>query len=158
MRRVPHPVMIVTAKSPRKETVGLLVSSFNTVSLYSRPVVSFNLKLPSSTFDAIAISGLFTVNATSTLKLARAFAKASSYSARLSETNTDTLNPCLDRSLFQMTCDWWKEKSVEVEDHMIMVGRVLAINHNSQQRDGRTALIYSEGKYRNAGEPLEETD
>ncbi|KAJ4522693.1 hypothetical protein HRR83_001183 [Exophiala dermatitidis] len=69
MRHVPHPVAVITATdvgiSPEggpRGWRGATVSSFNTVALLPRPVVSFNIKKISSTFDAIRSSGHFYVH------------------------------------------------------------------------------------------------
>ncbi|KAK2738753.1 hypothetical protein FQN57_006920 [Myotisia sp. PD_48] len=83
MRLVPHPVSIITSTDPTAPTNtafrGMTVSSFNTVTLNPSPVVSFNVKIPSETYNAIRASGRFLVhllatNAT-TAKLAREFSK-----------------------------------------------------------------------------------
>lgn len=83
MRRVPHPVAIITStdtKAPAETAFrGMTVSSFNTVTLYPEPIVSFNVKVPSETYNAIVLSSRFLVhllapNAT-TARLAREFSK-----------------------------------------------------------------------------------
>ena len=83
MRRVPHPVAIITSTDPTssRQTAfrGMTVSSFNTVTLYPEPVVSFNVKVPSETYNAILSSSRFLVhllapNAT-TARLATEFSK-----------------------------------------------------------------------------------
>jgi flavin reductase (DIM6/NTAB) family NADH-FMN oxidoreductase RutF len=83
MRRVPHPVAIVTASdctaSRDRAFRGMTVSSFNTITLYPAPVVSFNVKQPSETLNAIQSSGRFLVHllasSAATAKLARAFSR-----------------------------------------------------------------------------------
>ena len=83
MRRVPHPVAIITSTDPTASAQtafrGMTVSSFNTVTLYPEPVVSFNVKVPSETYNAITSSSRFLVhllapNAT-TARLATEFSK-----------------------------------------------------------------------------------
>ena len=61
MRRVPYPVAIITATDPsgRPDTSafrGMTVSSFNTVTLSPRPVISFNVRRPSETLNALLAS------------------------------------------------------------------------------------------------------
>ncbi|KAJ5082724.1 FMN-binding split barrel-like protein [Penicillium argentinense] len=84
MRRVPYPVAIITATDPNgpPDTTsfrGMTVSSFNTVTLSPHPVISFNVRRPSETLNALLASGRFLVHllapgpATSTL--ARDFSK-----------------------------------------------------------------------------------
>ncbi len=67
MRRIPHPVVVITASAPYEadqsslETTfrGMTVSSFNTVTLDPTPLVSFNVRTPSATHTALAASGIF---------------------------------------------------------------------------------------------------
>ncbi|KLJ06190.1 hypothetical protein EMPG_10371 [Blastomyces silverae] len=84
MRRVPHPVAIITSTDPKSPTAqtafrGMTVSSFNTVTLYPETIVSFNVKLPSETFNAIVASSRFLVHllapTDATARLARDFSR-----------------------------------------------------------------------------------
>ncbi|KAL2367310.1 putative oxidoreductase [Blastomyces gilchristii SLH14081] len=84
MRRVPHPVAIITSTDPKAPTAqtafrGMTVSSFNTVTLYPESIVSFNVKLPSETFNAIHASSRFLVHllapTDATARLARDFSR-----------------------------------------------------------------------------------
>ncbi|KAI5300124.1 hypothetical protein KEM56_002705 [Ascosphaera pollenicola] len=88
MRHVPHPVAIITATNPgastAKETFrGMTVSTFNTVTLYPEPVISFNVKTPSETYNAICQSKRFLVHLLapkpSTARLARDFARGNEF-------------------------------------------------------------------------------
>ena len=56
------------------EIAGLLVSSFNTVSLAPRPYISFNIKTPSATYQSLRLSSHFTVTGLADVKAAEAFA------------------------------------------------------------------------------------
>ena len=66
MRRVPHSVAVVTSNMSPQHLPdgfhGMTVSSFNTVCLEPKVVVSFNVKRPSATYDAIHASGRFDVH------------------------------------------------------------------------------------------------
>lgn len=72
MRLVPHPVAIITSidsttSSGQEDDIshrwrGATVSSFNTVTLDPTPIVSFNIKRQSATFNAIENSGMFNVH------------------------------------------------------------------------------------------------
>lgn len=83
MRLVPHPVAIITSTHPNFRAGsafrGMTVSSFNTVTLYPEPVVSFNVKIPSETYDAIRSSQRFLVHLlasnAATANLAREFSR-----------------------------------------------------------------------------------
>ncbi|CEO60053.1 hypothetical protein PMG11_04696 [Penicillium brasilianum] len=84
MRRVPYPVAIITATDPTgpADTTsfrGMTVSSFNTVTLTPEPVISFNVRRPSETLNALLASGRFLVHllapSPATATLARDFSK-----------------------------------------------------------------------------------
>lgn len=84
MRRVPYPVAIITATDPSgppdtSAFRGMTVSSFNTISLSPQPVISFNVRRPSETLNALLASGRFLVHLLSpgpaTATLARDFSK-----------------------------------------------------------------------------------
>ncbi|KAJ5898982.1 hypothetical protein N7495_003726 [Penicillium taxi] len=84
MRQVPYPVAIITATDPTgaQDTTsfrGMTVSSFNTVTLTPNPVISFNVRRPSETLNALLASGRFLVHLLApepaTATLARDFSK-----------------------------------------------------------------------------------
>jgi flavin reductase (DIM6/NTAB) family NADH-FMN oxidoreductase RutF len=84
MRRVPYPVAVITATDPTgpADTTsfrGMTVSSFNTVTLTPEPVISFNVRRPSETLNALLASGRFLVHllapSPATATLARDFSK-----------------------------------------------------------------------------------
>lgn len=108
MRRVPHPVVVVTSTdtsecSPGHDTAsaddtsrppsdlescfrGMTVSSFNTVSLSPQPLVSLNVRLPSATYAALAHSRTFLAHILAAspegARIADAFAKGNSGSSQ----------------------------------------------------------------------------
>ncbi|KAJ5779682.1 FMN-binding split barrel-like protein [Penicillium paradoxum] len=84
MRRVPYPVAIITATDPSgpEDTTsfrGMTVSSFSTVTLTPHPVISFNVRRPSETLNALLASRRFLVHllapGPATATLARDFSK-----------------------------------------------------------------------------------
>ncbi|KAJ5781759.1 uncharacterized protein N7518_010242 [Penicillium psychrosexuale] len=84
MRRVPYPVAIITATDPSgSENItsfrGMTVSSFSTVTLTPDPVISFNVRRPSETLNALLASRRFLVHllapSPATATLARDFSK-----------------------------------------------------------------------------------
>jgi flavin reductase (DIM6/NTAB) family NADH-FMN oxidoreductase RutF len=95
MRRVPHPVAIITASDNHSVHAssqddekpplfrGMTVSSFNTVTLHPEPVVSFNVRRPSETLNALQSSGRFLVHlltpSAATAKLARDFSRGNEH-------------------------------------------------------------------------------
>ncbi|KAJ5638001.1 hypothetical protein N7490_007880 [Penicillium lividum] len=87
MRRVPYPVAIITATDPTgpqgaSSFRGMTVSSFNTVTLTPHPVISFNVRRPSETLNALLASRRFLVHllapGPATATLARDFSKGNS--------------------------------------------------------------------------------
>ncbi|KAJ5631114.1 uncharacterized protein N7484_011214 [Penicillium longicatenatum] len=84
MRQVPYPVAIITATDPSGASDtssfrGMTVSSFNTVTLTPNPVISFNVRRPSETLNALLTSQRFLVHllapGPATATLARDFSK-----------------------------------------------------------------------------------
>lgn len=72
MRIVPHPVTVITTTTrqihekpeenedlPIQDFRGMTISSFNTVTLDPVPIITFNIRNPSSTLDAIKHNGFF---------------------------------------------------------------------------------------------------
>lgn len=70
LRSLTHPVVLITSYvndakkqlSPDESARGVTVSSFNTVTLDTQPIVSFNIRVPSRTWDAISHSGKLSVH------------------------------------------------------------------------------------------------
>ncbi|KAI6988508.1 hypothetical protein KC360_g7443 [Hortaea werneckii] len=71
LRPLTHPVVLITARDAAHSTAdqssfigcrGVTVSSFTAVTLFPQPIVSFNLKVPSRTWDAIASSQWLTAH------------------------------------------------------------------------------------------------
>jgi flavin reductase (DIM6/NTAB) family NADH-FMN oxidoreductase RutF len=69
MRSITYPVAIITSSDINIDSMGgpkswrgATVSSFNTVSMYPTPIVSFNIHEKSSTLEAIRRSGFFAVH------------------------------------------------------------------------------------------------
>lgn len=70
LRALAHPVVLITSQLMTSATLGhrndalpfsrgMTVSSFNSVTLTPNPIVSFNIRIPSRTWDAISSSGHF---------------------------------------------------------------------------------------------------
>ena len=54
--------------------------------------------------------------------------------------------------LFKLECEWLQDNSMAVGDHLIMVGRVLNYERCVTRSARVSQLLYSDGKYRSAGE------
>lgn len=152
MRRVPYPVAIITATDPSgpQETSfrGMTVSSFSTVTLTPHPVISFNVRRPSETLNALLASRRFLVHllapGPATATLARDFSKGNAtLSAMLSghgefefsalDTENERPLPILRRKgsgdsnadfPFVLECTLHPEK-IDVHDHSIVLGTVV---------------------------------
>ncbi|MCJ1292396.1 hypothetical protein MMC34_003946 [Xylographa carneopallida] len=138
--------MVITATTSDNGLVGLLVSSFNTVTLHPEPLVSFNIKLPSSTYDQVAKTGEFTATSIWSIKTAHRFTISLSHTAK--DKNPDSPDT-VEGAMFSFQCTWLKAKSITVGDHVIMVGRVIGYTHNQTppQKAPEVPLMYCNGKY-----------
>ncbi|KAL8989303.1 MAG: hypothetical protein Q9177_001787 [Variospora cf. flavescens] len=163
MRRIPHPLIVILAQDTRDPLhsglpSGLLVSSFNTITLAPVPYVSFNLKVPSSTYKEIQKSGGFIASAISNPQIARDFLldkESAEYRTALRE-NVVSYRSILKTGrggIWWMKCSFMEKKSVEVGDHVVVIGKV--INAKFYKGSQNQALIYSEGKYKIAGEGVD---
>ena len=146
MRAVPHPLTVITASAPDKGLVGLLVSSFNTVTLHPEALVSFNIRLPSSTYDRISATGEFTATSIWSMETANKFMKPLSQRTEAEHLDSTGL---IHGAIFGFRCTWLKEKSIEVGDHVIMVGRVTGCTHTQSPppQVRKEPLMYCNGKY-----------
>lgn len=149
-------MFLIHAESEEQGKSSLLVSSFNTVTLHPRPLVSFNIKLPSRTYEAIKSSESFTASALYSVHAARHYSQYWQKRApwRTQKPIADEYDGYLLRSrVWGMRCRWLQEKSVEVGDHMIMVGEVVEYETPLAMREDKNALVYMDGQYRDASKP-----
>lgn len=139
---------------------GLLVSSFNTVTLTPKPYVSFNIKLPSSTYSAIKASNEFTASGLKDARIADAFVKRKFTPGDFYGDNIWHDLVDMDGHLKEgkggtwwMRCRLSKDKSLEVGDHMIVVAKVL--ESGGYAGGEGIGLVYAEGGYRKVGEVVD---
>ncbi|KAL6245069.1 hypothetical protein RBB50_007844 [Rhinocladiella similis] len=186
MRLVAHPVTVITATdtslSPKgnpQSWKGATVSSFNTVTLDPDPIVSFNIKKISSTFQAIESSGHFAAHFMSgyqplSAKIANKFSRGNHTSpfhdanGRLDEhfikRNAQTLTgrpPVLhyDSNIvpLRLACEYMPSKLVHIADHVVVFGRVTWVDHPTDMDElvgskGRTPILsYANGGYGHSG-------
>ena len=155
MRAVPHALTIISSISKEEgaQRKGLLVSSFNSVTVYPIPYVSFNIKVPSSTFDAIKSSKGFTASVIDDRITAHAFAQ----SAREGHAEwEEMLEP--DGKLREgaggviwMMCKWVDRKAIEIGDHAILVAEVLEAGKYAERNIEEAATVYWQGGYQSIG-------
>lgn len=151
MRRVPHSVAIITSNTfpynPPESFYGMTVSSFNTVCLEPKIVVSFNIKQPSATYDAIQASGQFNVHLINSTPQGSAIAEifatgrgreafqseeqrnkdgevssSTSRTAKVKKGEPDFLRS--NGVMFTLECTLL-DHAVKVADHVIVLGEVL---------------------------------
>ena len=165
MRHVPHPVAVITSTdlsaSPDggpEGWRGATVSSFNTVTLYPDPVVSFNIREISSTYDAIRNSGIFNIHLMSetseAMDIASKFAGGNAsapfhddegelerYARLTNPTQTASsgrLPPILQSwneaghlvVPLRLQCHFMEDKTVQIGDHVVLFGKVAQIFHD----------------------------
>ncbi|MCJ1478428.1 hypothetical protein MMC13_007108 [Lambiella insularis] len=150
MRKVPHPLTVITANSSDGGLTGLLVSSFNTITIHPEPMVSFNIKLPSSTYEEIARTGSFTATFIDSVQTAESFLKRKIGSSNPSiepMIGSQMQTGLLRGRIFSFECEWMQEKSPQVGDHVIMVGRVTDCAIPPTSESPRWPLMYRDGKY-----------
>ncbi len=145
---------------PLPKVAGLLVSSFNTVTLTPKPYASFNIRLPSITYSIIKASNGFTASGLKDARVADAFAKRK-FTPRdpYGENFWRDLVEEDDRLKKDKGGTWWMrcrlqgDKCVEVGDHMIIVAKILECG--GYEGGEGIGLIHAEGGYRTVGEAVD---
>ncbi|KAJ6171183.1 hypothetical protein N7470_000250 [Penicillium chermesinum] len=183
MRRVPYPVAIITATDPSSTADtsfrGMTVSSFNTVTLSPTPIISFNVRRPSETLNALLASGRFLVHllvpSPETATLARDFSKGNiTLASMLSghgtfefgklEGDAEQPLPMLRRREaglpgvhfpFVFECALLPQK-IDVYDHSIVLGEVVRVLEGAEVEGeaGRLCLTYADTKFWKMGEQV----
>lgn len=183
-RLLTHPVVVITSQTARSEgedkRVGaraVTVSSFNTVSLQPQPVISFNLKRPSRTWDAICASSELRVHILDASSRGAALAhvftqpleKPEDGFRRLGRIRAsvfyfDDLTPpqisLQGTVLAQIRAHILPEKCQVVGDHVVVVARAVectADTRVSQDETAVSALAYSNRNYRGHAEAIQPT-
>lgn len=162
MRLIPQGLVLVFANEHLKNMgtdslswlgkKGMLVSSFNSITIEPEPFVSFNVKVPSSTFEEIKETGSFTVLAVNNAYVANAFtAQSEESNIVLDRMKRSTPTGLANQGfIWWMQCEFMPEKSVTVGDHVIVVGRVAGLGTFPGMLQEQ-ALLYSSGSYRLPG-------
>ncbi|KAJ9615337.1 hypothetical protein H2200_001412 [Cladophialophora chaetospira] len=181
MRHVVHPVALITstdilisAEGAPISWKGATVSSFNTVTLSPLPIVSFNIKKLSSTYEAIKNSGLFRAHLLDSTKISariagkfsggnksspfhdesgslESFALPISRVNLLSERRPGREPPHINnypRFRFSLRCQYVPQKTVEIEDHVVVFGEVTETEaHFHRLKESSVLMYYVDGKY-----------
>ena len=183
-RRLTQPVALITSTMPKDSSDidgmssprGVTVSSFCTVTLQPAPIVSFNLRVPSRTWDALAASGhlnIFLLAASPQgaavahaftqpheqpkqpfqyLETLGAHVKLPSYSNNPPDIFwEDAVYARIRASLMRKSC-------IRVGDHMIVLARLQTITQNeASMGENHGALAYGMRGYRLPGRQIEPT-
>ncbi|KAL9096476.1 MAG: hypothetical protein Q9165_001473 [Trypethelium subeluteriae] len=183
MRLTVHPVVMVTATKAgvqpsevpvitSSETIdprffcAMTVSSMTTVSLSPDPIVSFNIKTPSRTLDAIMSHNSFNMTLLSSnrygVRIADAFTHGDAESGfRQVQDGGATISfrpDCFPRAptitsqgaMAHCACKVLPEKCVQVVDHVIIVAQVKIIKLLPAAK-WEYCLSYTNGRYRRLG-------
>ncbi|KJX92249.1 hypothetical protein TI39_contig5882g00005 [Zymoseptoria brevis] len=186
MRSLSHPVVVITSTAPGDGDAslrhrGVTVSSFNTVTLSPDPIISFNLKKPSSSWDAMSKSSkvLVHIPAASSRGASIAHAFTQPYEQPhggfqamgkmdIEVSFRDSAPPTLvDKDygiLYVLRAYVMREKCIDVGDHVIVLATVDKVSHfppsliphGSRALDHIEGLAYASGGYRRRGIDVED--
>jgi flavin reductase (DIM6/NTAB) family NADH-FMN oxidoreductase RutF len=179
---MPHSVVVATSTSPPADRgtplsfKGMTVSSFTTLTLTPFPIVTFNIRKPSQTLNAISKSKQFLIHILSATKsgatVADVFTKGNKSGSdvfhnpafqvlrRQGGDTSQALDPPLlaaEGIIKVLRCELMEDKGlVEVGDHVLVLGKVLSIiepatGHDVEQR----GLCYLDRAYRQVGSEIE---
>ena len=155
MREVPHALTIISAPTAEENTKpkGLLVSSFNSVTVFPIPYVSFNIKVPSSTLSAIDTTRHFTASVVDNSITADVFAQIIHKYGHLWEEILEADGRLKEGfgGVAWMKCKLPRDKRVEIGDHAIVVGEVLDCASYADRGSADAAMVYWQGKYARIG-------
>ncbi|KAL8905756.1 MAG: hypothetical protein Q9207_002425 [Kuettlingeria erythrocarpa] len=166
MRLIPHPLTVILAQDTSSPLPsGLLISSFNTITLDPVPYVSFNIKLPSVTYTEIQKSGIFGASSISNPDTAKDFLldkESVGYTMALRKNVAERKIRLRagKGGIWWMKCKFMEKESVHVGDHVVVIAKVVNAEYysdfsNSGDNVPGSPLIYLEGRYRIAGEPVD---
>ncbi len=156
MRRVPSPVVVVTAQG-NDEGRGITIGSFTSVAL-DPPLVSFNVGRESRMHDVIEACSRYAVQVLSEeqVHLAKRFATPGLTGEEQFEavplTRDEHGTPHLEGVAARFHCV--PHSSAPAGDHTLYVGRVFRID----DLPSRGAVLYHQGSYRGVGKELPSTE
>ncbi len=155
MRRVPSPVVVITAQGP-EEARGITIGSFASVAL-DPPLVSFNVDREARMFDVMEACQRFAVHVLGEdqAHLAKQFAVPDLTGPEQFEAVPHTRDPdgtpILEGGSAVLRCR--PHNSIPAGDHELYVGLV----EDAEQRPDRGAVLYHKGSYRGVGNELRST-
>lgn len=156
MRRVPSPVVVVTAQG-RADTRGITIGSFTSVAL-DPPLVSFNVGRASRMYEVMETCSRFAVNVLSEeqVHLAKRFAvpgiTGEEQFKAVPHVRGEEGTPLLDDVTARFLCI--PHDSVVAGDHTLYVGLVVDVEEPPDQG----AVLYYQSTYRGVGSELSSTE
>lgn len=155
MRRVPSPVVVVTAQGP-EEARGITIGSFSSVAL-DPPLVSFNVGCESQMFEVMEACDRFAVNvlAEEQAHLAKQFAVPDLSGVEQLESVPHSRGPHGTPILKGVSAVLYcvPHDSIPAGDHVLYVGLVV----NAEERPDRGAVLYYKSDYHGVGRELRST-
>ena len=160
MRRVPSPIVVVTATGQRQgttETRGITIGSFTSVAL-DPPLVSFNVGCESKMYGVMETCSRFAVNVLGEgqAHLAKRFAVPGLTGEEQFENVPYTVDahgtPMLDGVSARFHCT--PHDAIQAGDHVLHVGLVVGVDDPPD--DG--AVLYYQSSYRGVGSELRLTE
>ncbi|KAL0932948.1 flavin reductase like domain-containing protein [Colletotrichum truncatum] len=165
MRRLAHSVVVCTATDRDGQPRGMTMSSFVSLSMDPVPLVTFNVRTPSRTLQAIQDeNGLFNIHVlaegTEGARVAEWFTKGNmggevfkNLPGGIEVAEEDGEAPVLEGKgvLFVLKCQVLGEGLVRVRDHVVVVGEVKGVVRGDGQGFG---LVYADRRYRTLGDVL----
>lgn len=155
MRRVPAPVVVVTAQGP-EEARGITIGSFSSVSL-DPPLVSFNVGRDSRMYEVMEACSRFAVHVLGEgqAHLAKEFAipdqAGPEQLTAVPHTRDEHGTPILHGGSAVLYCTI--HGSMPAGDHVLYVGLVVDV----EKRTDRGAVLYYKSDYREVGSKLRST-
>ena len=156
MRRVPSPVVVITARG-ESEVRGITIGSFSSVAL-SPPLVSFNVAQDARMYDVMESCERFAVHVLGEHQahLAKQFAIPGLTGAEQFETvphaRDEWGTPILDGVSAVLHCT--PHDAVSAGDHILYIGRVRDV----EARPDAGAVLYYKSGYRGVGSELPSTE
>ncbi|KAK1982304.1 flavin reductase like domain-containing protein [Colletotrichum cereale] len=169
MRRLAHSVVVCTATDRRGRPRGMTMSSFVSLSMEPVPLVTFNVRTPSRTLQAIQDDGggggLFNIHVLAEgaggARVAEWFTRGNAAGEGLfrdlpdgvAVSEEDGAAPVLEGKgvLYVLRCRALGEGMVRVRDHVVVVGEVEGVLRGEGEGFG---LVYADRRYRLLGDAL----
>ncbi|WDK23238.1 flavin reductase like domain-containing protein [Colletotrichum graminicola] len=169
MRRLAHSVVVCTATDRRGRPRGMTMSSFVSLSMEPVPLVTFNVRTPSRTLQAIqdeGSGGLFNIHVLAEgaegARVAEWFTRGNGAAGEglfrelpdgVGVCEEDGAAPVLEGKgvLYVLRCRALGEGMVRVRDHVVVVGEVEGVLRGEGEGFG---LVYADRRYRVLGDVL----